>query len=193
MSSLDLLKVTDRINELRSDQDAQRGNILQAAGIPESLFTGDATKWDAIKSSQRLSSRVGYYLNGLKESIKLIAHDVIFKVTGEDVPLDKIKVNLFNATEVDYNNTVNSAELINNVLQSITDVIDKVKNTVESYGDMIDKDKFMLSMVDKLHEIDNGCEDWINEETIKPYLDSLKEGGEGEDEGGFGGFGGGGF
>lgn len=43
MTALDLLKVTDRMQELRGDQDNIRGSILQACGIPESLFGGDAT------------------------------------------------------------------------------------------------------------------------------------------------------
>ena len=41
MSSLDLIKVNDRINELRNDQDNIRNGILQSCGIPESLFNGD--------------------------------------------------------------------------------------------------------------------------------------------------------
>ena len=46
MSALDLIKVNDRINELKSDLDNDRNNLLSAVGIPESLFNGDSTKWD---------------------------------------------------------------------------------------------------------------------------------------------------
>ena len=141
----------------------------------------------AIKSSQRLSSKVGYYIEGIILSIKQIAKLVYKDLSGEELADSSIKVNIFNSTEVDYNNAVNSAELVSNVLQSLTDIIDKARNTVESYGDMIDKDAFMTYIVDKVHTISPDCEDWINDDTIKDYLKSVASGDAEGEESGWGG------
>lgn len=196
MSALDLIKVNDRINELKSDLDNDRNNLLSAVGIPESLFNGDSTKWDSIKSSQRLSSKVGYYIDGLISSIKLIACTIYSKVTMGEISPDQVKVNIFNSTEVDYNNTVNSAELVASVLDSITNIIDKGKTTVENYVGLIDNDAFIKYIIDKVHQISPECDSWFNENTVKDYLKQLKEQASAEESGGFdggGNFGGSGW
>ena len=141
----------------------------------------------SIKSSQRLSSKVGYYIDGLISSIKLIACTIYSKVTMGEISPDQVKVNIFNSTEVDYNNTVNSAELVASVLDSITNIIDKGKTTVENYVGLIDNDAFIKYIIDKVHQISPECDSWFNENTVKDYLKQLKEQSSAEESGGFDG------
>jgi len=187
MESIDLSKISSKISEIRGDQDNIKESILTSLGIPRALFTGDVTKWEAIKSSQRLNSKVNNFINNIKDGLKETTASFYYLLTGKQISLEDIDIALFNKTDVDYNIAISSSEIINNLIQSINTILDTVQNFVKS-NELIDGQKYCEYVFNQLKVIDSGISDFISENDIKTFIDNIiKQRTESPDAGG-GGF-----
>jgi hypothetical protein len=172
LGNLDLSKISDKIQSIRGDQDNVRELILNGAAIPRSLYAGETTKWDAIKSSQRLANRVNFYINDIKGSCRYEACKFIKWNTGQDIDMNLIKCKLFKKTEADYNTELANSDIISDQLDKITRIIDNITRTAKDQL-VIDPEQWLIYTKTKLLSIDPDLDEVLTEKTLKNYVKTV--------------------
>ena len=183
MGDLDLSRITLKIIESENMQDIKRENIFTYNGIPRALYNGDTTKWEAIKSSQRLNTKINSIKVNITESLKIEARKIINMVYQRDIDLDMINVNLFTKTDIDYNVSLINLDIINQMVGGIQQVLFSIQQTVSEVR-FIDPQKLLEYAEDQLKIIDPDLKGLITEETIKNFVSSIQQA---PDDGGMGG------
>lgn len=174
MNSIDLSKITNKIQDIEQTQEQKRESILTAASIPRSLYNGESTKWDAIKASQRLNSKINNIVVGISDSLKLEAANIYEERTGTPIDLDKIKVNLFKKTEVDYNISITNTEIVGQLLDGIQRILSSVSQSMQEVQ-YIDQEAFIGYVRSQLKSIDPEISKFITDETIKKFISQLNQ------------------
>ena len=183
MGDLDLSRITLKIIESENMQDIKRENIFTYNGIPRALYNGDTTKWEAIKSSQRLNTKINSIKVNITESLKIEARKIINMVYQRNIDLDMINVNLFTKTDIDYNVSLINLDIINQMVGGIQQVLFSIQQTVSEVR-FIDPQKLLEYAEDQLQIIDPDLKGLITEETIKNFVSSIQQA---PDDGGMGG------
>lgn len=169
MNSVDLSKISSKIAEIRGDQEGLKESILTSIGIPRALFSGDVTKWEAIKASQRLNSSINSYITQLKDGLKRVACNMYFMFTETELNPDLITVNLFNKTEVEYSTSINNAEIVTNLLDTVTRLLDLTEKTIND-SRSIDSLEFSKYVLEQFKSIDPGILKFINENSMQKFI-----------------------
>lgn len=177
MSNIDLSKITNKIQEIESTQDNKKENILTSISIPRSLYNGESTKWDAIKSSQRLNSRINNYVVGITDSIKFEVMETYKELTGREIKPDQVKINLFTKTDADYNVALTNTEIIGQLVEGVQRILQGGQSTLQEIK-IIDPEQYAAYISEKLKMIDPDVSKFITEESIKNYIQSQKHQGE---------------
>jgi hypothetical protein len=184
MNSVDLSKISSKIQEIKGDQDSLREQIYTTIGIPRSLYAGDSTKWDAIKSSQRLQSTISGLIKDICFSISIIAANFYYLLTKETFDPNNIKVNLFKKTDADYNIAITGADIVNQLLDSVNRVLESAQRFMQDTK-IADRNAYIKYVKDQLSSIDPNFMEVVTDEMINKYIDDLKK--QDSDGGGFGG------
>jgi hypothetical protein len=95
MNSTDLSKITNKIAEIRNSMDMNKDSILTTLAIPRALFNGEITKWEALKGSDRLHSKVNNYISNINDSLIHTAAMFYYIITGKEIDIEGIECNLF--------------------------------------------------------------------------------------------------
>jgi hypothetical protein len=169
LNTVDLSKISDKINDIRNYQDTTKDDILTSLGIPRSLFSGEVTKWEAIKTSERLNSKINSIIIGISEGVKETAANVYHLLTGKTMSVDDIKVNLFSKTQVDYNTEISNADIVNTLVMSINQILDSVMQTAQS-ARFIDPNAYSQYIIDQLKNIDPKIADLVTPTGISDML-----------------------
>jgi hypothetical protein len=185
MNSIDLSKISNKIQEIKADQDNLKESIYSNLGIPRSLFAGDTTKWEAIKSSQRLNNKVSSIINGINDSVAEMASILYHLLTNKEVDPTDIVVNLFTKTDVDLSNAINAADITNQLLESINRALETAQRFMQD-NKLIDPAKYMENIKIQLKTVDPNILDYVTDEKIKEYIKELQSAPD-EGSGGFGG------
>lgn len=172
MNSIDLTKITNKIAEIRNDQDGSKDGILTSLGIPRALFAGEVTKWEAIKSSERLNSKVNGYINQINDGLKLTAASFFYLLTGKKISVEDIEINLFTKTQVDYNIAISNAEIVNSLLSSINSILDSTQNMIQN-NKLIEPEKYCDYIISQLKVIDPEILKFVDQEQVKKYVKEL--------------------
>jgi hypothetical protein len=169
MNNVDLSKITNKISEIETSLENKKDVIMSAKAIPRALYSGDSTKWDAIKSSQRLNSTISGYATGITESLKLEAINLINEIYQIKLDPSTVTINLFKKTEVDYSLTITNIEIISTLTEGITRIL---TNTQQALGEIkiIDQVEYSKYVLDQLKSIDPNISTFINEDLIKKAI-----------------------
>ena len=179
MSDIDLSRISQKIIEAENMQDLKRENIFTYNGIPRALYNGDTTKWEAIKSSQRLNSKIHSIKMNITESLKYEAKKIIRQTYNRDIDLDEIKVNLFTKTDIDYNVSLVNLDILTQLMNGIQQAL-LIAQQSASEVRYIDSRKLLEYTRDQIKTIDPDLRDLITDETINSFLSGQ---GSGESEG----------
>lgn len=179
MSDIDLSRISQKIIEAENMQDLKRENIFTYNGIPRALYNGDTTKWEAIKSSQRLNSKIHSIKMNITESLKYEAKKIIRQTYNRDIDLDEIKVNLFTKTDIDYNVSLVNLDILTQLMNGIQQAL-MIAQQSASEVRYIDSKKLLEYTRDQIKTIDPDLRDLITDETINSFLSGQ---GSGESEG----------
>lgn len=169
MNTIDLSKFTNKVQEIEDRQDSKKESILTAISIPRSLFNGESTKWDAIKSSQRLNNKVNNEVHSISNSIKLEACELIRERSGYEISPNYVTVNLFKKTDVDYNVAITNTEIIGQLIEGIQRILSGTQQLVQEVS-MIDKEAYITYVYNQLKIVDPEVTKFFNESTIKQYI-----------------------
>ena len=182
---IDLTRIYDKVEKIRQEMDAARESILTSVGIPYDLFVGRSTRFEAIKNSERLNSKINSLCKSIEIGVKTTAAEFYKMLTEKDVSPDYFECNMFNKTTVEYNAAKNSAEIVGDMMRTIDDVVSTVTNVVRN-NEIIDPTKSYEFLRNKLKSIDLDLSELITDDLIKKAADKVSKerdagGGEPED------------
>lgn len=185
---IDLTRIYDKAEKIRQEMDASRESILTSVGIPYDLFVGRSTRFEAIKNSERLNSKINSLCKSIETGVKTTAAEFYKMLTQKEVSPDYFECNMFNKTTVEYNAVTNSAEIVGNMMRTIDDVVSTVSNVVRN-NDVIDPTRSYDFLRNKLKSIDLDLAELITDDLIKKAADKVSKeresGGEGEENFGY--------
>lgn len=184
MNNIDLSKITSKIQDIEQSQENKKDAIMNAASIPRALYNGESTKWDAIKSSQRLNSKINSIAVGIADSLKLEARKKAKEVYNIELTADQIEIHLFKKTDVDYALAITNAEIINSLSQGVQQILQNTQQTIQDIK-LIDPQEYAKYTLNQLKAIDPSISQFITEETIaKALQEANQDQGQGQQPGG---------
>lgn len=187
MNSIDLSKISQKIQDIKSDQENSKDAIYSSLGIPRSLTSGDTTKWEAIKSSQRLNSKITGFMSSLTNSYQEIICTLYYLRFNEVIEPSQVEVNLFTKTDVDYNEAITNADIANQLLESVNRTVESAQRFAQD-SKLVDKKQYLDLLTKQLSIIDPELVKLIPDKVKTKFLKDLETQ---ESEGSSGGFGGG--
>jgi hypothetical protein len=172
MNSIDLTKITNKIAEIRNDQEQSKENILVSLGIPRALFAGEVSKWEAIKASERLNSKVNSYINQISDGLIYTASMFYYMMTRKEFKVENIECNLFTKTPVDYNTSAANAEVISNLMATVNTILDGAQQLI-SNNKLIGIDGYYNYAMSQLKAIDPDILGFVGEKQLKLLIDDM--------------------
>lgn len=172
MGNVDLSKIANKIQEIRSDQDGILEKILTGLAIPRSLFSGDATKWDALKSSQNLNNRINGYVQNLNDGLVETSIMIYHMLTNEWLNPSNIRPHLFNRTDSDYNSQLSNLDILSQYSDSINRVLDTTTRTLQD-NKLIDPQGYANFMVEQILSAIPDLAKAVPKESVTKYVQSV--------------------
>jgi hypothetical protein len=173
MNNVDLSKITNKIQDIEQNQENKKEAILTANSIPRSLYNGESTKWDAIKSSQRLNSKINGIVVNISKSLRDEAVSIIRSDMNIDIEPEKVKINLFTKTDVDYNVELTNTEIVSQLNDGIQRILQGCNQSIQDTR-FIDSEKYIKYIARQLKLIDPSISEFINEATITKYIQDMQ-------------------
>lgn len=175
MGTVELNKINQKIQEMRMELDNCKDSVLNTMGISLDLAQGRMSKWDTLKASERLNSRVNAIITGLKNSIAEICNVLSNIYYEEDMDEDQVEVLLFNRTTVEYNNLINTSESITQLTQQINNVVEMALRTLEMAGPFFNQVEYLNYVANTLKIMDPTFDKVITEESLNDYITFLQQ------------------
>lgn len=174
MGSMDLSKLKDKIDSLKGEQDQKREDLLNTAAMPLDLFLGRASKFEAIKSSERMQSKITSLISGIETSIRGFVRELIYMITGEWVPMDQIIINLFSKTSVQYNIAIQNAQTFRELHDVVIGILKDAEQLLTE-GKIFSKDTYIKFLRSSLKDISPDLELLLTDETIAAFLEDASK------------------
>lgn len=174
MGTVELNKINQKIQEIRMELDNCRDNVMSSMGLSSDIYNNRLSKWEALKTSERLNSRINSYISGLKSSIVNACRVVSLNLYEEDLDPESVEVHLFSRTTTEYNTMTNSAEVIGTLIQQMSTILEMGLRTLEIAGPLFDQESYLEYLTTTLKNIDPNMETFTSKESIKNYIDLLK-------------------
>lgn len=163
-------KLSDKLMEIMQSLDQTKAQILSTVGIPSGALDNSAgSKWTILQQSERLNSRVNSIMNGITSSVTALTCTLYKIIYGEELDSSLVKVHILEKSTVTYNNQINQAESINNLIQSISNALTTSLNTLDQVGSFVDPKAFLSYVQNLVRDIDPSTEPMITPETIEQY------------------------
>lgn len=174
MGTVELNKINQKIQEIRMELDNCRDNVMSSMGLSSDIYNNRLSKWEALKTSERLNSRINSYISGLKSSIIEACRVISLNLYEEDLDVNNVEVHLFSRTTTEYNTMTNSAEVIGTLIQQMSTILEMGLRTLEIAGPLFDQTAYLEYLTTTLKNIDPNMEAFTSKESIKEYIDMLK-------------------
>lgn len=174
MGTVELNKINQKIQEIRMELDNCRDNVMSSMGLSSDIYNNRLSKWEALKTSERLNSRINSYISGLKSSIIEACRVISLNLYEEDLDVNNVEVHLFSRTTTEYNTMTNSAEVIGTLIQQMSTILEMGLRTLEIAGPLFDQIAYLEYLTTTLKNIDPNMETFTSKESIKEYIDMLK-------------------
>jgi hypothetical protein len=163
-------KLSDKLIEIMQSLDQTKANILAAVGIPSGALDNSAgSKWTILQQSERLNSRINSIMNGVNDSVTELIRTLYKILYQEEIDTSLIRLHLLEKSTVTYNNQINQAESINNLVQSISNILTTSLQTLDNVGSFIEPKAYLTYIQNLIRDIDPNTEPMITEETVEQY------------------------
>jgi hypothetical protein len=150
-------KLVQRIQELKSDKETLREEILTAVGFPRDLYSGSTTKWDAARQDDRYSMKTTYYKDAVSRSvIQLVL--TLCRLRKKKIDPKKITLPFIKETSTELNNLVQRIEANSGSIRALSDIIDAATNMSRN-DSSLNKKKLNLLIKKMLGNIDSDLSD----------------------------------
>lgn len=174
LGTVDLSKLKEKIDSLRGDQDNRKEAIVNALSLTMDFLQGRITKWDALKQSERLNSRINSIVESLNDSVKELACTLYYLRTGKKLRKELIKSNLFTKTATQFTSELSNSEVVSQLNNSVTSIIESAQNTIKQ-NELIDPTRYYKYVKNKLALIDPEAYDLLTEERFMKLLNLINK------------------
>lgn len=144
------IDISNYVNKFREEQELLKEAIITSLGISKAIINGEVSKWEAIKTSERLNSKVNSIINDINDGLIYTASRFYHIITGEEIDLKDIECNLFNKTLLDYERMLVNTEIANNLTGNIDSIITQFK---EIFGGNVFDSKEYSNFTDSMTDL----------------------------------------
>lgn len=163
-------KLSEKLLEILQGLEQTKSNILATVGIPSGALDNSAgSKWTILQQSERLNSRINSVMNGISASVTALICTIYKIIYNEELDTSLVKLHLLEKSTVTYNNQINQAESVNNLIQQVSNVLTTSIQTLDQIGSLIDPKPFLTYVQNLIRDIDPNTEPFITEETLEKY------------------------
>ena len=163
-------KLSEKLLEILQSLEQTKSNILSTVGIPSGALDNSAgSKWTILQQSERLNSRINSVMNGISGSVVSLICTLYKIIYNEELDSSLVKLHLLEKSTVTYNNQINQAESVNNLMQQVSNVLTTSIQTLDQIGSLIDPKPFLSYVQNLIRDIDPNTETFITEETLEKY------------------------
>ena len=163
-------KLSEKLLEILQSLEQTKSNILSTVGIPSGALDNSAgSKWTILQQSERLNSRINSVMNGISDSVVSLVCTIYKVLYNEELDSSLVKLHLLEKSTVTYNNQINQAESVNNLMQQVSNVLSTSIQTLDQIGSLIDPKPFLSYVQNLIRDIDPNTESFITEETLEKY------------------------
>lgn len=163
-------KLSEKLLEILQSLEQTKSNILSTVGIPSGALDNSAgSKWTILQQSERLNSRINSVMNGINASVTALVCTLYKILYNEELDASLVKLHLLEKSTVTYNNQINQAESVNNLMQQVSNVLTTSIQTLDQIGSLIDPKPFLSYVQNLIRDIDPNTEVFITEETLEKY------------------------
>jgi hypothetical protein len=142
----------DKISQIRMEYQELNRNIISALGVPMDLFEGNSSKWEVIKRSERLQSKVNYYINTIKLSVRRLAQSIFFKKYGRELKLTDFKVTIFNESDLELAAKTNRLQSLNELSQTLLQIVGSAERELAD-SQLVNKRAYYKLLLSGLKEV----------------------------------------
>lgn len=175
MQTLDLSKLKEKADSLRSDQEVRKESIVNALGLTMDLIQGRSTRWDASRQSEKLNSKINSFVSDLNMSVLQIACQLYKLITGgKTLDISELKSNLFLKTATQIQAEIANTEVLSNLLNTLNQVLDSSVNMMRN-NPLVDSTLCYKYVKAKLSAIDSEAADLLTEDKFLEFFKSLTE------------------
>jgi hypothetical protein len=155
----------DKIQQIRMEYQELNRNIISALGVPMDLFEGNSSKWEVIKRSERLQSKVNYYINTIKLSLRRLAQTIFYKMYGRELKLTDFKVTLFNESDLELAAKTNRLQSLNELSQTLLQIVGSAEREL-SDSQLVNKRAYYKLLLSGLKEVYPEIDDLLNIDAV---------------------------
>lgn len=171
MNPIRTTSLQEKIQQIRMESKELERDILSSLGVPMDLFEQSSSKWEVIKRSERLQSRVSYYINTLKGSIRRLAQSVFYLQNDRELKSSDFKVTCFNESDLDMAQRTNKLQTLTELSQTLLNVVIGAERELMETR-LVNKKAYFELLKSNLKEIYPEVEDLIN---VDDYDDTEPE------------------
>ena len=186
LQSLNPIRTTslqEKIQQIRMESKELERDILSSLGVPIDLFEGQSSKWEVIKRSERLQSKVAFYIDTIKSSIRRIAQSIFYLQNDRELKASDFKITCFNESDLDMAQRTNKLQNLTELSQTLLNiVVGAERELVESR--LVNKEAYFKLLKSNLKEIYPEVEDLLD---IDGFLKAMQTQPQG-DQGGYQGY-----
>jgi hypothetical protein len=172
MNTVDLSKISEKIEQIRNEQDNLRENVLNSVGIPLDLFAGRSTRFEALKTSERLNSKINYFCKSIDTGVCRTASDLYYILTEQRLDPSEFESNMFTKTTVEYNASINSADLVATLIQAVNSILEQASAIVKS-SEIVNPEAYFNYISDQLKMIDPDLAKIVSDDDIKKAVNLI--------------------
>jgi hypothetical protein len=155
----------DKIQKIRMEYQELNRNIISALGVPMDLFEGNSSKWEVIKRSERLQSKVNYYINTIKLSLRRLAQTIFYKMYGRELKLTDFKVTLFNESDLELAAKTNRLQSLNELSQTLLQIVGSAERELTD-SQLVNKRAYYKLLLSGLKEVYPEIDDLLNIDAV---------------------------
>jgi len=166
----------EKISQIRMESKELERDVTSSLGVPMDLFEGNSSKWEVIKRSERLQSRVTYYINMIKLSLRRLAQSVYFHLHKKELRINEFKITLFSESDIEIAQKTNKLQSLVELSQTLIQLVTGAERELQD-SQLINKEKYYKLLKSNLKDIYPEMEDLLD---VDGALN--QQGGEEEDQ-----------
>lgn len=151
----------DKIQQIRMEYQELNRNIISALGVPMDLFEGNSSKWEVIKRSERLQSKVNYYINTIKTSIRRLAQSVFKRMNDRELKVSDFKILIFTESDLEIAAKTNRLQSLNELNQTLMQMVAGAERELAE-SRLINKEAYFKLLKSGLKEVYPEIDDLID-------------------------------
>jgi hypothetical protein len=151
----------EKIQQIRMESKELERDVTSSLGVPVDLFEGNSSKWEVIKRSERLQSRVTYYINMIKVSLRRLAQSVYFHLYEKELRINEFKITLFSESDIEIAQKTNKLQSLVELSQTLIQLVTGAERELQD-STLINKEKYFKLLKSNLKDIYPEMEDLLD-------------------------------